>query len=150
MDERGCIIRITGPVVQAENMLGSRMFEIVKVGHEGLIGEIISLEKDIATIQVYEETSGLCPGESVQRTGISLSVELGPGLLGNIYDGIQRPLKEINLQTGDFISRGVSIPALNREKLWEFFPVEKTGMKVETGDVLGTVNESPGDRKSVV
>lgn len=144
MDERGCIIRITGPVVQAENMLGSRMFEIVKVGHEGLIGEIISLEKDIATIQVYEETSGLCPGEPVQRTGISLSVELGPGLLGNIYDGIQRPLKEINLQTGDFISRGVSIPALNREKLWEFFPVEKTGIKVETGDVLGTVNESPG------
>ena len=144
MYDSGCIIRITGPVVQAEKMRGARMFEIVRVGREGLLGEIITLEKDVATIQVYEETAGLCPGEPVRRTGISLSVELGPGLLGNIYDGIQRPLKEINLQTGDFIRRGIDIPALKRERKWEFFPEEKTGVVVKSGDVLGTVNETPG------
>jgi V/A-type H+-transporting ATPase subunit A len=144
MGDNGCIIKITGPVVQAEKMLGSRMFEIVRVGREGLVGEIITLEKDIATIQVYEETAGLRPGEPVRRTGISLSVELGPGLLGNIYDGIQRPLKEINLRTGDFISRGIDIPALKRDRVWEFIPAEKTGDIVNSGDVLGTVNETPG------
>ena len=134
MADKGTIIRITGPVVEASGMIGARMFEIVKVGREALIGEIITLEEDVATIQVYEETAGITPGEPVERTGSSLSVELGPGLLGNIYDGIQRPLRDISAGWGDFISRGVSVPALSREKEWDFKPLLKPGDQVTGGE----------------
>jgi Archaeal/vacuolar-type H+-ATPase subunit A len=115
-EKNGVIIRVTGPVVEAEGMAGSRMYESVRVGNDGLIGEIIILEGDRATIQVYEETIGLTPGEPVVRTYLPLSVELGPGLIGTMYDGIQRPLEEILKNTGDMIERGSSAPALDRTK----------------------------------
>ncbi|HEX08268.1 MAG TPA: V-type ATP synthase subunit A, partial [Thermoplasmatales archaeon] len=118
----GKIIRISGPVVEAKGMRGSKMYDVVRVGDENLIGEIIRLNEDLATIQVYEETSGLKPGEKVISTGSPLSVELGPGLIKNIYDGIQRPLPEIKNITGDFISRGVEAKALDRKKKWHFKP----------------------------
>jgi V/A-type H+-transporting ATPase subunit A len=142
ISQAGVIIRVTGPVVQASGMRGARMFEIVKVGDQELIGEIITLEEDVATIQVYEETAGIVPGEKVLRTGESLSVELGPGLLGNIYDGIQRPLREINTLWADFISRGATLPALSHEKKWEFLPKVSKGDQVCGGDTLGEVQES--------
>jgi len=140
--QAGVIIRVTGPVVLASGMRGARMFEIVKVGDQELIGEIITLEEDVATIQVYEETAGIVPGETVMRTGESLSVELGPGLLGNIYDGIQRPLREINVLWADFISRGATLPALSYEKKWEFIPKVSKDDPVTGGDTLGVVQES--------
>ena len=142
MADPGVIIRITGPVVEAAGMTGARMFEIVTVGFEDLVGEIIKLEGDVATVQVYEETAGIRPGQPVKRTGRSLSVELGPGLLGTIYDGIQRPLREISERWGDYISRGATMAPLARGKEWEFIPVAKAGDPVSTGDVLGTVQES--------
>jgi len=138
----GKIIRITGPVVIANEMKGSEMYELVKVGEEGLIGEIIGLTGDRATIQVYEETTGIKPGEKVERTGKSLSVELGPGLIGAIYDGIQRPLTIIRAKTGDFITRGISASPLSRDKKWKFVPKVKKGADVIEGDLLGTVKES--------
>lgn len=138
----GTIIRVTGPVVEAEGMAGSRMYESVKVGNTGLIGEIIILEGDRATIQVYEETTGLVPGEPVIRTFLPLSVELGPGLLGTMYDGIQRPLQEILRQTGDMIERGSSAPALDRTKKYLFHPLTSEGDHVHEGDRLGYVIES--------
>ncbi|NLV26816.1 MAG: V-type ATP synthase subunit A [Methanomicrobiales archaeon] len=137
----GTIIRVTGPVVEADNMSGCRMYESVKVGNAGLIGEIIILEGDRATIQVYEETTGLVPGEPVVRTYLPLSVELGPGLIGTMYDGIQRPLEEILKQSGDMIERGSSAPALNRTKKYKFRPLVKPGEKVGPGDRLGCVRE---------
>jgi len=112
----GKIVRISGPVIEADDMRGSKMYDVVRVGDENLIGEIIRLNKDIATIQVYEDTNGLKPGEKVISTLEPLSVELGPGLITNIYDGIQRPLPAINKQTGDFIARGVEAHALDRKK----------------------------------
>jgi len=138
----GKISRITGPVVIASGMKGSEMYELVKVGEEGLIGEIIGLTGDRATIQVYEETTGIRPGEKVEGTGKPLSVELGPGLIGAIYDGTQRPLTIIKQKTGDLITRGVFAYALPRDKKWEFVPKVKKGADVEGGDVLGTVKES--------
>ena len=123
-------------------MKGSEMYELVKVGEEGLIGEIIGLTEDRATIQVYEETSGIKPGEKVEGIGNPLSVELGPGLVGAIYDGTQRPLTVIRTKTGDMIKRGVFAHALPRDKKWEFVPKIKTGMDVVEGDILGTVKES--------
>ncbi|MFB0500078.1 MAG: V-type ATP synthase subunit A [Candidatus Hadarchaeaceae archaeon] len=138
----GKIIRITGPVVIADGMKGSEMYELVKVGEEGLIGEIIGLNEDRATIQVYEETSGIKPGEKVEGMGKPLSVELGPGLVGAIYDGTQRPLTVIRTKTGDMIKRGVFANALPRDKKWEFVPKVKKGMDVVEGDILGTVKES--------
>jgi V/A-type H+-transporting ATPase subunit A len=138
----GKIIRITGPVVIANEMKGSEMYELVKVGEEGLIGEIIGLTGDRATIQVYEETTGIKPGEKVERTGKPLSVELGPGLIGAIYDGIQRPLTIIRAKTGDFITRGISASPLSRDKRWKFVPKVKKGADVIEGDLLGTVKES--------
>jgi V/A-type H+-transporting ATPase subunit A len=114
----GIIARIAGPVVTAKNMLGAEMHELVRVGSEKLIGEIIKIESDKATIQVYEETSGLKPGEAVERTGKPLSVELGPGIIGQIYDGIQRPLPSIQNLVGPFFKRGVATPALDRKKKW--------------------------------
>jgi len=138
----GKIIRVAGPVVVANGMKGSEMYEVVKVGEEGLIGEIIGLYGDTATIQVYEETSGIKPGEPVERTGAPLSVLLGPGLISQIYDGIQRPLPEIKEQMGDFIKRGANVPSLDFKKKWHFVPKLKVGDNVTGGDILGTVQET--------
>ena len=138
----GKIIRITGPVVIASGMKGSEMYELARVGEQGLIGEIIGLTGDRATIQVYEETSGIKPGEKVEGTRKPLSVELGPGLICAIYDGTQRPLDIIKQKTGDMIARGVFAHPLPRDKKWEFVPRVKKGDNVVGGDVLGTVKES--------
>ncbi|MBC7218685.1 MAG: V-type ATP synthase subunit A [Hadesarchaea archaeon] len=138
----GKIARITGPVVIADDMRGSEMYELVRVGEEQLMGEIIGLTGDRATIQVYEETVGIKPGEKVEGTGRPLSVELGPGLIGAIYDGTQRPLTVIRDRIGDMIKRGVFAHALSRETKWEFVPKVKKDAEVVEGDVLGIVNES--------
>ena len=140
--QKGQIIRISGPVIEADGMRGAKMYDVVRVGEENLIGEIIRLNQDVATIQVYEDTNGLRPGEQVESTGSPLSVELGPGLLTNIYDGIQRPLPTIFNQTGDFIERGVEAHALDQTKKWHFTPTVKKGDPVESGDVIGTVEET--------
>jgi V/A-type H+-transporting ATPase subunit A len=138
----GRIERVAGPVVVASNMLGARMYELVKVGNSGLIGEIIRVEADTATIQVYEETTGIKPGEIVERTGSPLSVELGPGLVNQFFDGTQRPLPVLLEKGGAFIHRGITAPALDRKKKWEFSPALKKGDKVTGGDVLGEVPET--------
>ncbi|KAF7683350.1 V-type proton ATPase catalytic subunit A [Astathelohania contejeani] len=139
----GRIYSISGPVVIGENMLGCAMYELVKVGHEGLIGEIIKIEGDKATIQVYEETSGLSVGEVIQQTGQPLSVELGPGLFENIFDGIQRPLRDIYEQSKNiFIPRGLSVPALDRNREWEFEPTVQVNDNLEGGDIFGIVYEN--------
>ncbi len=140
--QEGKIVRISGPVIEADNMRGARMYDVVRVGDENLIGEIIRLNGDVATIQVYEDTNGLKPGEKVISTDMPLSVELGPGLLTNIYDGIQRPLPAIYEETGDFISRGVEVHAIDRKKKWHFKPVAKSGDKVSGCDVIGEVQET--------
>lgn len=137
----GEIIKITGPAVIARGMTGARMNDIVRVGKERLIGEIIRLDGDTAFIQVYEDTSGLYVGEPIESTGLPLAVELGPGLLFGIYDGIQRPLKDIRQQKGDFIERGATAAALDREKRWAFEPTVKAGDEVGPGDVIGEVQE---------
>jgi len=139
----GVIERIAGPVVQASNMLGAKLYDVARVGEEKLVGEIIKLNGDIATIQVYENTEGLKPGEPVYRTDRPLSVELGPGLLRQIFDGIQRPLPLIRKMAGDFITRGIELPGLDHKKLWDFEPSVKKGDKVVGGDVLGTIPETP-------
>ncbi|MEM4598388.1 MAG: V-type ATP synthase subunit A [Candidatus Diapherotrites archaeon] len=136
------ITRISGPVIEAKNITGAKVNEVVKVGNEKLFGEIIRLEKDRATIQVYEETAGLMPGEPIECTGKPLSIELGPGLLGSTYDGIQRPLEVIQQKGGHFIARGISAPALDRKKKWHFIPSIKNGSMVQGGQVIGTVNET--------
>jgi len=136
------IERITGPVVVARDMLGAQMIELVKVGTTGLIGEVIRVEGERATIQVYEETAGIKPGEKVERTGKPLSVELGPGMINQIYDGIQRPLPTLTEIAGTFITRGITAPALDRKKPWLFVPSVKVGQKVEGGDILGEVQET--------
>ncbi len=138
----GSIDRVAGPVVVASGMLGARMYELVKVGNSGLIGEVIRVESDRATIQVYEETTGIKPGEIVERTGHPLSVELGPGLINQFFDGTQRPLPVLLKQQGAFIHRGVTAPALDRKKKWEFTPLLSKGDKVTGGDVLGEVPET--------
>jgi len=142
MITEGNIIKIAGPVIIADGMRGTQMYEMVKVGNDKLIGEIIELEGDTATIQVYEETAGLKPGEKIESTGGPLSVELGPGIMGSIFDGIQRPLEVIKAKTGDFIERGVDVPSIDKEKKWTFKPVAKVGDKVQGGDVLGEVQET--------
>ena len=139
---QGLIQKISGPAVIAKGMMGARMYDIVKVGKLGLVGEIIRLDGDTAFIQVYEDTSGLFVGEPVLTTGQPLKVELGPGLLESIYDGIQRPLDVIKNLKGDFIARGVEVPSLNREKKWRFLPKAKPGEEVSGGDVLGEVQEN--------
>jgi V/A-type H+-transporting ATPase subunit A len=142
IDQKGVIARIAGPVVQAEKMRGARMYDVVRAGNEGLVGEIIGLEGDVGTIQVYEETSGVVPGELVELTGEPLSVELGPGIVGMIYDGIQRPLEIIQKETGDFIERGVRTPGLDHSAKWRFKPTVKAGDTVKGCDILGTVQET--------
>ncbi|MBS3778300.1 MAG: V-type ATP synthase subunit A, partial [Candidatus Thermoplasmatota archaeon] len=139
---QGRIIRISGPVIEADGMKGAKMYDVVRVGEENLIGEIIRLNNEVATIQVYEDTNGLKPGEKVRSTENPLSVALGPGLLTNIYDGIQRPLPTIFNQTGDFIRRGVEANALDQEKKWNFTPTIKKGENVTGGDIIGTVEET--------
>ena len=136
------IARISGPLVVAKNCKGAKMYDVVKVGNLGLIGEIIELKEDLAFIQVYEETSGLHPFEPVTLMHKPLSVELGPGLLGKIFDGIQRPLDEIYKKEGDFIKRGVDIPALERKKKWFFKPLKKVKDRVVGGDIIGEVEET--------
>jgi len=138
----GRIVKVAGPLVVAEGMEGSRMYDVVRVSEQRLIGEIIELEGDQASIQVYEETGGIGPGEPVYPTGAPLSVELGPGLIEAIYDGIQRPLDVIRDQVGDYITRGIDVPALDRAKKWHFVPTVKDGDEVEAGDIIGTVEET--------
>jgi V/A-type H+-transporting ATPase subunit A len=140
----GTLSKITGPVVVAGGMTGVKMYDVVRVGHAGLMGEVIRLEGNTSTIQVYEDTSGLKVGEPVESTEGPLMLELGPGLLSSIYDGIQRPLPVIASQTGsDFIARGTVVAALDHERTWEYTPVVEVGQEVVAGDTLGTVQESP-------
>jgi len=138
----GKIIKVSGPLVVAEGMSDANMQDTVRVGDQRLIGEILTMTGDQASIQVYEETSGLGPGAKVETTGAPLSVELGPGIIENIYDGIQRPLEEIVKKIGPNLARGVEVPALTREKKWKYTPVAKVGERVVGGDILGTVPET--------
>ncbi|MGE4374836.1 MAG: V-type ATP synthase subunit A, partial [Methanoculleus sp.] len=138
---RGVLKRISGPVVTAVG-LDAHMYDVVKVGKEELMGEVIKIQGENVIIQVYEDTAGIRPGEPVENTGLSLSVELGPGLLTSIYDGIQRPLEVLVNTMGNFIERGVSAPGLSHEKRWEFVPTVKKGDEVRGGDIIGTVQET--------
>jgi len=146
----GTISRVSGPVIIAKGMKGSRMYDVVNVGTAALRGEIIRLEGDQAVIQVYEDTTGLTLGEGVENTGIPLSVELGPGLLSSIYDGVQRPLPVLLEKSGDFIGRGITAPGLDRSKKWEFVPQVKTGDELSPGDILGTVAEFQFEHRVLV
>jgi V/A-type H+-transporting ATPase subunit A len=137
----GMISKITGPVVTADGMTGAKMYDVVRVGEERLMGEVIRLEGELATIQVYEDTSGLMVGAPVESTEAPLVVELGPGLLSSIYDGVQRPLPVIAAESGDFIERGTVTSALDREKMWTFTPTVEVGQELGEGDVVGTVPE---------
>ncbi|HRR96257.1 MAG TPA: V-type ATP synthase subunit A, partial [Candidatus Ratteibacteria bacterium] len=139
---KGEIIKVSGPLVVAKGMEKSKMFDVVRVGDEKLVGEIIKIENGIASIQVYEETEGLKVGDPVISTELPLTVELAPGLLSTIFDGIQRPLSEIE-KRGDFIRRGIDVPSIDRNKKWDFKPVVKKGDIVEGGDVIGAVQETP-------
>ena len=141
MSKNGQIYRISGPVVTAIG-LNAKMYDVVRVGDEGLMGEVIELHGEKAVIQVYEDTSGVRPGEPVTNTGQTLSVQLGPGLLTQIYDGIQRPLPILLEKMGTFITRGVDADGLDQEKKWTFEPTAKKGDKVEGGQVVGTVQET--------
>ena len=142
MSSIGTIKKVAGPLVIASGMRDANMSDVVRVSKQRLIGEIIEMHGDEASIQVYEETSGLGPGEPVESTGAPMSVELGPGLISSIYDGIQRPLDDIMKISGNNLQRGVEVAALKRDKKWEFVPVAKVGDEVEAGDVLGTVQET--------
>ena len=139
---KGEVIKVSGPLVVAKGLTGARMYEMVRVGELGLFGEIIEIKRDEYSIQTYEETEGLGPGQPVVRTGEPLSVELGPGLIRSIYDGIQRPLDVLARDFGEYIVRGTQRPALDRSKIWDFVPVARTGDTVKGGDILGTVQES--------
>ncbi|XP_023244645.1 V-type proton ATPase catalytic subunit A-like [Centruroides sculpturatus] len=140
----GYVFGVSGPVVTAEKMAGAAMYELVRVGHDSLVGEIIRLEGDMATIQVYEETSGVTVGDPVLRTGKPLSVELGPGIMGSIFDGIQRPLKDINVKTESiYIPKGINIPALSKVAKWDFMPTNvRVGSHITGGDIYGIVQEN--------
>ena len=138
----GKILKVSGPLVVAEGMRNANMFDVVRVGAKNLIGEIIEMHGDRASIQVYEETAGIGRGDKVVSTGAPLSVELGPGLISNIYDGIQRPLEQIRLKFGSNLQRGIDVPALDRDRVWHFVPAVKFGDKVGPGDIYGTVQEN--------
>ena len=142
MSSKGTIVKISGPLVVAEGMRDANMFDVVRVSEKRLIGEIIEMHGDRASVQVYEETSGLGTGEGVESTGEPMSAELGPGLIGSIYDGIQRPLDDIRKISGNNLARGVEVPSLKRDKKWKFTPAVKEGDLVEGGDVIGTVPET--------
>lgn len=139
---KGTVKKVAGPLVIAEGMRDANMFDVVRVSSQRLIGEIIEIHGDEASIQVYEETSGLGPGEPVESMGVPMSVELGPGLITSIYDGIQRPLDDIMKVSGNSLKRGVEVPSLKRDLKWEFVPTVKVGDEVEAGDVIGTVQET--------
>jgi len=138
----GRIRRVVGPVVEVEGVKDARMLEVVEVGEDRLVGEIIRLQGDVASVQVYEDTTGLSPGASVYSSGMPLSVELGPGLIGAIYDGIQRPLEKIRDLTGNFVQKGVKLEALDRDRKWPFTPKVRAGDRVGPGEVIGTVPET--------
>ena len=138
----GTIKKVAGPLVIAKGMRDANMFDVVRVSNQRLIGEIIEMHGDEASVQVYEETSGLGPGEPVESTNVPMSVELGPGLISSIYDGIQRPLDDMMKMSGNNLKRGVEVPSLKRDLKWDFVPVAKAGDEVEPGDVLGTVEET--------
>ena len=138
----GTIVKVSGPLVIAEGMRDANMFDVCRVSDKRLIGEIIEMHGDRASIQVYEETSGLGTGEKVESTGEPLSVELGPGLIGSIFDGIQRPLDDIMKICGNNLDRGVEVSALKRDKKWNFVATVQVGDKVESGDIIGTVKET--------
>ncbi|MFA5246659.1 MAG: V-type ATP synthase subunit A [Candidatus Micrarchaeia archaeon] len=146
----GFLKKISGPVVVADGMTGSTINELVRIGEQKLIGEIIALNGDDASIQVYEETAGLKPGEKVVSTGLPLSVELGPGLLSSVFDGTQRPLEKIRAASGDFIARGIDVPSLDRKAVWKFEPNVKNGENVSEGQVLGTVKEKNIEHRIMV
>ena len=146
----GKIVKVSGPLIVAENMADVKMYDVVKVSKEGLVGEVIELRGDKASIQVYEETGGLGVGEEVVSTGMPLSVELAPGLIEGIYDGIQRPLEKLATVSGDRIGRGVSVNAVDHEKKWLFCPTAKVGQKVSAGDELGYVDETPVVRHKIM
>ena len=139
----GKVVKVSGPLVVATGLADANMSDVVRVGPQRLIGEILTMKGDSASIQVYEETSGLGPGAEVVTTGAPMSVELGPGMIEGIYDGIQRPLEKIVQKVGANISRGVEVPALDREKKWEFTATVSVGDKVTGGDIIGTVPETP-------
>ena len=139
---KGRITKVAGPLVVADGMRDANMYDVVRVGEERLIGEIIEMHEDRASVQVYEETSGLGTGTEVVSTGAPLSVELGPGLITTIYDGIQRPLENIRAMIGNNLQRGVEVPSLNREKKWHFVPCVAAGDTVVPGDIVGTVQET--------
>jgi V/A-type H+-transporting ATPase subunit A len=141
--KHGKIIRVAGPLVVASGCLGAKMYDMIKIGELGLIGEIIELSEDKAYIQVYEDTTGIGPDEPVYLTGMPLSVELGPGLISSIYDGIQRPLDIIRDTQGDYVTRGIEVPSLDRKKEWAFLPLVEKGLEVVAGDILGEVEETP-------
>jgi V/A-type H+-transporting ATPase subunit A len=144
------VSRISGPVVVATDIEQAQMYDVVRIGELGLLGEIIRLEGNKATIQVYEDTTGLRPGEKIVNTRRPLSIQLGPGLLKSIYDGIQRPLDILRQESGDFISRGKIIPALDQHKKWEFVPIKKKGEHVSQGEIIGEVQETPLIRHKIV
>lgn len=146
---KGVLYRIAGPVVVAKN-LAARMYDVVRVGNQRLMGEVIQIDKDKVIIQVYEDTSGITPGEPVENTGEQLSVELGPGLLSSIYDGIQRPLPVLQKERGDFIERGVDAPGLDHAKKWNFVPLKKRGDKVHGGEIIGEVEETTGNMHRIM
>lgn len=139
---QGTIIKVSGPLIVAGGMADVQMYDVVRVSEKHLIGEVIELRGDRASIQVYEETGGIGPGEPVVSTGAPLSVELAPGLIESIYDGIQRPLDVIREKAGDRITRGIIVDSLDHEKLWDFVPVAKVGDELVAGDILGTVQET--------
>ena len=149
MEMKGTVYRIAGPVVTVIDV-PTKMYDVVKVGKEGLMGEVIGIEGAKSIVQVYEDTSGIAPGEPVENTSMSLSVELGPGLLTSVYDGIQRPLPVLLEKMGDFIERGVTAPGLDREKKWEFKPTVTKGTKVAGGDIIGTVQETHIEHRIMV
>lgn len=139
---QGTIVKVSGPLVIAEGMRDCNMFDVVRVSDHRLIGEIIEMHGDKASIQVYEETAGLGPGEPVVSTGAPLSVELGPGLIETIFDGIQRPLVTIREMVGSNITRGIDVTSLDRKKKWKFEPTVQVGLKVTAGDIIGKVQET--------
>jgi len=138
----GRVKRVNGPVIEVMGITDAEMFELVRVGEEGLVGELIKLEADNAVVQVYEDTTGIAPFDPVYGTGMPLSVELGPGMVGTIYDGIQRPLEAIRTVSDVYIRRGITVPSLNRETRWHFVPSVKGGDRLRGGAVLGTVQET--------
>ncbi|MEG0017417.1 MAG: V-type ATP synthase subunit A, partial [Hydrogenoanaerobacterium sp.] len=139
---KGTIKKVAGPLVIAEGMRDANMFDVVRVSNQRLIGEIIEIHGDKASIQVYEETSGLGPGEPVESTGVPMSVELGPGLISSIFDGIQRPLDDIMKLSGNSLKRGVEVPSIKRDVKWHFNPTAKVGDEVTGGDIIGNVQET--------